>query len=135
MKRGVLAAFAAGLVALGTVPAWAHHSFSATYDTNQPITVHGVITEVLLRNPHSWFRLQVKDANGKTEEWSFEAGTPSGMIRNGFKQSEIKAGTEVTIKGFRGRDLSQYRGMLRELTTADGKTYEMFGPKEGPDTK
>lgn len=135
MKQGIFAALAAGLLALAASPAWAHHSFAASYDLNQPITVHGVIKEVLLRNPHSWFRVDVKDANGKIEEWSFEAGTPSGMIRNGFKSSEIKPGTEVTIKGFRGRDLSQYRGMLRELTTADGKTYGLFGPQEGPNAK
>jgi hypothetical protein len=135
MQPRIFAVLVSGLIAIGSVPAWAHHSFAASYDMNQPITVHGVITQVLLRNPHSWFRLNVRDANGKMEEWSFEAGTPSGMIRNGYKPDVIKAGTEVTIKGFRGRDLSQNRGMLRELTTADGKTYGMFGPQEGPETK
>lgn len=129
MKRQFLAACT--LLAVGAaVPAWAHHSFAAAYDLNRPITVHGTITQVLLRNPHSWFRLQVRDANGKVEEWSFEAGTPSGMIRNGYKPDVIKAGAEVTIKGFRARDASQPRGMLRELTTADGQVYGMFGPQE-----
>jgi DNA/RNA endonuclease YhcR with UshA esterase domain len=132
MKRSFFAVLAAGLVALGTgVPAWAHHSFAASYDLNNPVTVHGVITQVLLRNPHSWFRINVKDANGKVEEWSFEAGTPSGMLRNGYKPNVIKEGTEVTIKGFHAKDASQPRGMLRELTTADGQVYGMFGPQEG----
>jgi hypothetical protein len=136
MQGKVFAVVVSGLIAIGAgVPAWAHHSFAASYDMNQPITVHGVITQVLLRNPHSWFRINVRDASGKMEEWSFEAGTPSGMIRNGYKPDIIKSGTEVTIKGFRGRDLSQNRGMLRELTTTDGKTYGMFGPQEGPETK
>jgi hypothetical protein len=136
MQQRVFAVLVTGLIAIcAGVPAWAHHSFAASYDTTQPITVHGVITQVLLRNPHSWFRINVRDANGKMEEWSFEAGTPSGMIRNGYKPDVIKAGAEVTIKGFRGRDLSQNRGMLRELTTADGKTYGMFGPQEGPEIK
>jgi hypothetical protein len=134
MKRTVLALVGAGLVALGTgVPLWAHHSFAAAYDTTQSVTVHGVITQVLLRNPHSWFHIDVKDANGKVEEWSFEAGTPSGMIRNGYKPGVIKAGAEVTIKGFRARDASQKRGMLRELVTADGQVFGMFGPQEGPE--
>ena len=131
MKRGLFAVLTLGFLTLGAVvPAWAHHSFAAAYDTSQPITVHGVISSVLLRNPHSWFVLDVKDANGKVEEWSFEAGTPSGMIRNGYKPSIIKAGAEVTIKGFRARDASQTRGMLRELVTADGQTFGMFGPQE-----
>ena len=130
MQPGRLAVLA-GLVALGTaLPAWAHHSFAASYDLDAPVTVHGVITQVLLRNPHSWFRLEVKDANGKVQDWAFEAGTPSGMIRNGYKPDVIKAGAEVTIKGFHARDASQFRGMLRELTTSDGKVYGMFGPQE-----
>ena len=131
MKRRVFSILVCCVVALGAgVPAWAHHSFAAAYDLKQPITVHGVITQVLLRNPHSWFSLEVRDPDGKIEDWSFEAGTPSGMIRNGYKPSVIKPGAEVTIKGFRARDASQKRGMLRELTTADGQVFGMFGPQE-----
>jgi len=131
MKRTFLAVLALSLVALGTgVPAWAHHSFAAAYDLQQPVTVHGTIVNVLLRNPHSWFMLNVKNESGQVEEWAFEAGTPSGMIRNGYKPSVIKAGAEVTIKGFRARDASQKRGMLRELTTADGQVFGLFGPQE-----
>jgi len=128
MKRSVLAVLVSGLFLLGVgVPVWAHHSFTAVFDTNQPVTVKGVITQVRLENPHSWFFLDVRDASGKVEKWSFEAGTPSGMIRNGFKPGLIKAGAEVTIKGLRARDPSQNMGMLRELTTADGKVYGLFG--------
>lgn len=131
MNRTVFTVFATGLLTLGAgLPASAHHSFAAAYDLNQPVTVHGTIDKVLLRNPHSWFLIDVKDSNGKIEEWAFEAGTPSGMIRNGYKQDILKSGTEVTIKGFRARDASQKRGMLRELTTADGKVFGLFGPQE-----
>jgi hypothetical protein len=52
------------------------------------------------------------------------------MIRNGYKPSVIKSGSEVTIKGFRARDPAQKRGMLRELTTSDGQVFGMFGPQE-----
>jgi DNA/RNA endonuclease YhcR with UshA esterase domain len=131
MKRTIFSVLMGGVMALGLgTLAQAHHSFAAAYDLQQPITVHGTIVQVLLRNPHSWFVLNVKDPNGKVEEWAFEAGTPSGMIRNGYKASVIKAGTEVTIKGFRARDASQKRGMLRELTLSDGQVFGMFGPQE-----
>ena len=70
-------------------------------------------------------------ADGTVSRWAFEAGTPSGMIRNGYKRSELPAGTAVTITGFHARDHAQKVGMLRELKTADGKTYGMFGPQEG----
>jgi hypothetical protein len=131
MKRRLFAFCVTGLIALTiAVPVWAHHAFVAAYDMSQPITVHGTITKVLLENPHSWFYLDVKDPSGKTEEWAFEAGTPSGMLRNGYKPKVIKPGVEVMIKGFRARDVSKKRGMLSQLTTADGQTFGMFGPQE-----
>lgn len=131
MKRTVFALCLSGLIALATgMPAFAHHSFAAAYDMQQPITVHGTIDKVLLRNPHSWFMIDVKNEKGEVEHWAFEAGTPSGMIRNGYKPEIIRAGAEVTIKGYRARDASQKRGMLRELTTADGKVFGLFGPQE-----
>jgi hypothetical protein len=133
MKRTVLAALLAG-VALGTGgSAWAHHSFAAVYDMNKPVTVRGVIAKVRLTNPHSWFYIDVKNDAGQIEQWAFEAGTPSGMIRNGYKPSVIKAGAEVTISGFHARDATQHMGMLRELTTADGTVYGLFGPQQAQD--
>jgi hypothetical protein len=105
----------------------AHHSFAAAFDSEKPITVKGVLTEIRLENPHSWFFVEARDANGKVEKWAFEAGTPSGMIRNGFKPGTIKAGTEVTVKGIHARDVSQNMGLLREIVTADGRTFTTFG--------
>jgi hypothetical protein len=134
MKRSASALLACGLLLVAVVvPVWAHHSFAAAYDMTKAITIEGVIDEVRLTNPHSWFVVDVKDAAGKVTQWKFEAGTPSGMLRNGFKKDVIKHGTEVTITGFHAKDPSLNVGMLRELTTkADGKKYGMFGPQEGP---
>jgi hypothetical protein len=117
------------LVGVGA-PLSAHHSFAAAYDTTKQITVQGTIVNVRLSNPHSWFTIDVKEADGKLTRWMFEAGTPSGMVRNGYKASELGPGTVVTITGFHARDLTENKGMLRQLTTADGKTYGMFGPSE-----
>jgi len=130
MKRAGYAALALLLWFGVRVPLSAHHSFAAHYDTTKPITVQGTLVQVRMTNPHSWFFLEVKEANGSTTRWAFEAGTPSGMIRNGYKASELPPGTAVTIVGFPARE-SQHTGMLRQLTTAAGKTYGMFGPQEG----
>ena len=132
MKRTFRTAFVWSLVSLGAaVTAWAHHSFAAAFDMDKPVTVQGTIVQVRLENPHSWFFLDVKSADGKLERWAFEAGTPSGMIRNGFKPGIIKKGVEVTIKGFHARDPTANVGMLRELVLADGTTYGMFGSQQG----
>ncbi|HZM60151.1 MAG TPA: DUF6152 family protein [Vicinamibacterales bacterium] len=132
MRRTVVAALVLSFVSIALVgTARAHHSFAAAFDMNKPVTVQGTIVQVRLENPHSWFFLDVKDPSGKVERWAFEAGTPSGMVRNGFKSSIIKKGTEVTIKGFHAKDPSANMGMLRELILADGTTYGMFGSVQG----
>jgi hypothetical protein len=131
MARAGYAALASILLVAVGAPLSAHHSFAAHYDMKKPVTIQGTLVRVRLSNPHSWFYVDVKDADGRVARWAFEAGTPSGMIRNGYKAGELPPGTVVTIAGFHARDDSQNVGMLRQLTTADGKTYGMFGPQEG----
>ncbi|MET1084769.1 MAG: DUF6152 family protein, partial [Burkholderiales bacterium] len=108
----------------------AHHSFAAVFDANQPVTVKGIVTEVRLENPHSWFFLDVKDASGKVEKWSFEASTPTSILRSGIKPGFVKPGDEVTIKGYHARDASQNAGAARELVLADGRAFAI-GPTFG----
>ena len=137
MNRFGIVWLATGVASLLCVvsSASAHHSFAAAFDLTAPVTVKGTIVQVRLENPHSWFFLDVKDDTGKVTRWAFEAGTPSGMIRNGFKPSIIKPGAQVTIKGFRARDTTQSMGMLRELTTADGTSYGLFGSQQSADAR
>jgi len=119
------------VVLVAAIPVWAHHSFAAAFDADQPITVQGVITEVRLENPHSWFFLDAKDSAGKIVKWSFEASTPTSLIRSGVKPGFVKTGDVVTIKGYHARDASQNVGAARELVLADGRAFAV-GPQVGP---
>ena len=130
MQRARHAILAAALSFGSAASLAAHHSFAAAYDMQKTVTVQGAIVQVRLTNPHSWFFLDVKEPDGTLTRWAFEAGTPSGMIRNGYKASELPRGSTVTISGFPARDKAN-TGMLRQLTRADGKVYGMFGPTEG----
>jgi hypothetical protein len=131
MTARLLGAFVVGALALVAVPAHAHHSFAAEFDADKPVTVKGVITSVRLENPHSWFFLDVTGTDGKIEKWAFEASTPSSLIRSGFKPGTVKAGDEVTIRGFHARDPKSNAGAGRELVMADGREFAI-GPPIGP---
>lgn len=127
--RGICLLVAGCLALSGGAPALAHHSFAAAYNMEAPISIVGKVVEVRLTNPHSHFFLDVTGEDGSTVSWKFEAGTPSGMLRNGYSPQVIKKGDTVTINGFRARNESN-NGMLRELITADGTVYGMFGPQQ-----
>lgn len=133
MKRalGFSGSIAIGICLLSG-PVVAHHSFAAAYNMQDPITVEGTIVDVRLTNPHSFFFLDVEGDDGEVVRWSFEAGTPGGMIRNGFSTEIIKEGVVVTISGFHAKDPDAPNGMLTELKLQDGTVYGMFGPREGP---
>lgn len=132
--KGVYTLGAGILALLVSLPAWAHHSFAAAYNMQDPITITGKVVDVRLTNPHSHFFLDVVAENGETVHWKFEAGTPSGMLRNGYSPKVIKTGDMVTIKGFRARNETS-NGMLTELVTADGTVYGMFGPQQSAGAK
>src|SRR6185436_10679880 len=120
--------FAMAALLLLAAPALAHHSFAAVFDADKPVEVKGVITEIRLENPHSWFFVDVTDETGKVTKWGFEGSTPTSLIRSGYKRDAVKVGDKVTIKGSRARDASASMGAAREITLEDGRTF-IVGPK------
>jgi hypothetical protein len=115
-------------VSVTAIPAWAHHSFPAVFDADKPVTVQGVITEIKLANPHSWFYLDVTDASGNVVRWGFEGATPTSLIRSGVKPGTFKVGDKVTVKGSHARDTSVNIGAAREIILSDGRSF-IVGPK------
>jgi hypothetical protein len=98
----------------------AHHAVSATYDTNDEVTLTGVIAEVRLTNPHSWFYVDVTDASGKVTRWGFEAAIPATLMRRGYKRDALKPGDKVVVKASRARDKSANAGALESISRPDG---------------
>lgn len=120
MRHYWLAAF---LVVFGlhvaSAPALAHHSFAAQYDQNKPITLKGTVTKLEWMNPHIYFYIDVKDANGNVVSWAIEGGAPSVLYRNGWRKDSLKIGDAVTVEGSLARDGSKLANM-RTVVLADG---------------
>jgi len=114
----VAAASAAVLVSTGT--ARGHHAFSAEFDANKPVKFpEAIVTRVQLINPHSWIYVDVKGADGKTENWAIEAGSPNILLRRGITKDTLKVGTKIVVDGYQSKDGSK-RANGRDLTLPDG---------------
>jgi hypothetical protein len=119
--RPRLMAMTLGLLVATTPFLFAHHSFSAEYDSNQPVKVTGVVTRVDWTNPHIWFFVDVKDDQGKVTNWGFSGGPPGVLQRRGISRTALKAGDAVVVEGFRARDGSNNASGGR-VTFADGRS-------------
>ena len=105
MRRILPGILTAGFVLLAAaLPARAHHSFAAEYDRAKPITLTGTVTKVEWMNPHVYFYIDVKDAEGKTTNWAIELGNPAGLYRRGWKKEALKIGGTTTIDGSMSKD-------------------------------
>jgi hypothetical protein len=86
------------------VPLQAHHSFSATYDSNKPITLKGTITKLGWTNPHAHVFVDVKNpTSGQTVTWEIETGAATALLRQGIRKEDL-VGAEVIIKGYLAKD-------------------------------
>jgi Family of unknown function (DUF6152) len=100
MKKGLVALFALALGVIATsAPLIAHHSFAAEFDGNKQVTVKGYVTKIEWTNPHVWFYLNVKKADGTVENWGFEMGPPHGLQGRGWTRTTMKLGDEIEVNG------------------------------------
>ena len=111
----------AGLImALFAGPAPAHHSF-AMFDNSRTDVLTGTVTELEWRNPHCWLHLAVTDDTGNELTWSFEMGSISQLVRDGWAQDTVAPGDAIEIRFHPLKDGSN-GGQLRFVKLPDGET-------------
>lgn len=113
-----LALVVAALLAV-VPPARAHHSVPVNFDQSKEITITGTLTEAKWINPHSRFRIEVKQDDGMSVEWLVEMGAVNTMRRAGFEIDKFVVGDTLTIIGWPGRDRNRTM-LLRTAVLKDG---------------
>lgn len=118
-RLGVFAAVL-GFLAMA-VPALAHHSFAAQFDSTKPVVLKGAVTRVEFRNPHIWVYLDVKGDDGKVTPWQCEGGAPNALTRQGWNRNTLGIGAEIIVDGFKAKDGTNTCN-ARVWRLPDGKT-------------
>ncbi len=98
----ILGAAAIGAaLSLPAAPAFAHHSFAAEFDAGKCQDFTGTLTKVEWTNPHGFFHVDVKDADGTVHNWSFQTYALITLRRAGTSLELFKdnIGKEVWVRG------------------------------------
>ena len=106
-------------VLLWAATAFAHHGGSE-YDTKNPMTLKGTVTEFHWANPHCQVFLDAKDSSGKTVNWAIETLAPAVLKRAGWTIDTLHPGDAITITfvpSVRGTPV----GMMRKVVLPNGK--------------
>ena len=87
----------AGLaVAIGAIPAVAHHSF-AMFDAGKRVTMAGTVKEFQWTNPHAFILMMVADSDGQVDQWTIEMGGPGGLARQGWVPKTLRPGMNISV--------------------------------------
>jgi hypothetical protein len=105
MSRKLVSLLFGVAVLVSAVPALAHHSVSAEFDTTKPITFSGTVTGVNWGNPHIYTSIQTMDpASGKAVVYEVEGGAPNALFRAGWRKDTLKIGETVKVTGNRAKN-------------------------------
>ena len=123
---------AAAALVLTLAPAWAHHSISAEFDQNRPVTFTGTVTKIEWTNPHIYTHVEAKGPDGKMVEYRVEGGPPNALYRAGWRKDTLKPGDTVTVSGLRAKIATSTNIGVASITTADGKKIFATGGGAAP---
>ena len=126
IKHFVIASTAALMLLMISVPARAHYSANAEFDTQKQLTITGVLTKVDNVNPHSWWYVDVKGPDGKIQPWILESLAPRGLIRQGLKiKTDLHMGDTYSFRispALKEPNPKTKLGFMRSITV-NGKEY------------
>src|SRR5215510_1742589 len=124
MRKSLSCLVIVGMLSVA-LPLAAHHSLSAEFDTNKPLSFTGTVKKVDWMNPHIYTHVEVKQPNGSTVEYRVEGGPPNALYRNGWRPDTLKPGETVSVTGLRAKSETSMNVGQATIKKADGST--VFG--------
>jgi ethanolamine utilization protein EutA (predicted chaperonin) len=112
MARTILLIIAGLTLLAGSDRVFAHHSFSATYDSANKVEIEGVVKEFVWRNPHSFMRIDVTDKDGTVKTWALEWGSTNDLTQAQITRTTLKPGDKIIVTGEAARDQSSLRLLI-----------------------
>ena len=123
---------AAALGAMVTIPAMAHHSFGAEYDSKKPVKFENVVvTKVEWTNPHARFYVAVKDQKGSVTTWNFELASPNVLKRMGWTRNSLKEGDHITVEGSAAKDGTNLANAASVILSDGRRVFARSASKDG----
>ena len=108
-------------VLLAGIPAYAHHSQAAQYDTSKEVKIQGTLVQFQFRNPHTFIQVEAPDDNGAVVRWSIEWGGVGQLNGQGVTRTTLKYGDPVIITANPSRTPNDHKlHMLTLKRTSDG---------------
>ena len=98
----------------------AHRAVAAEYDVKKHVTMSGTVTQFKWTNPHARLYIDRKDESGKVIRWSFELGSPLGLLARCWTKTDLKVGDQVTVEGYGAKDGSNAANATW-ISLADGR--------------
>ena len=121
------AAVMLGGLFLLAAPSFAHHSFAAEFDNRNCKDFTGTLTKLDWQSPHPYFCMDIKDAGGKMENWSFQTYAPITLRRNGTDRQLFveNMGKEVWVRGCLAKNGKERSAAAGTLKFSDGVLHQV----------
>jgi hypothetical protein len=86
---------------LAGAAAEAHHSVLG-FDGTRPVTLRGVVADVVWSNPHTYIAVDVSEGAGRGR-WVIESESPVVLQRLGWTRTTVQPGDRIVSIGGSGR--------------------------------
>jgi hypothetical protein len=114
-------------VLLCASPLFAHHSFAAEFDAKNCKDFTGTLTKLDWQSPHAYFYVDIKDAAGKVENWSFQTYALITLRRNGTDRQLFieNMGKEIWVRGCVAKNGKERYAAAGTLKFSDGVLHQV----------